>query len=113
MSTPMATYHHTLGDSWSRTGVANISNPDGTPMDLTGWQVRSQAREKDTGALVCEFACALDPISQAYTQTALDTTGWPVGALLSDIEFRSPAGFVVSTAVFAIHVRDDQTKPVI
>lgn len=112
MST-LTTFPHTMGDSWSRAGVAGIRAPDGTLLDLTGWQVRSQARDKDSGALVCEFACEIvDPLAQTYTQTALDTTTWPAGTLLSDVEFRSPSGFVVSTPVFAIAVAEDQTKPV-
>lgn len=109
---PMITFRHKRGDGWSRGGVAGIRTPDGALMDLTGWQVRSQARQKEDGALVCEFTCTLvDPITQAYITVQKDTTNWPAVLLLCDVEFRSPSGFPVSTPTFAIDVEEDQTQP--
>jgi hypothetical protein len=111
-TTPI-TFRHKRGDAWSRAGIAGIRTPDGQLMDLTGWQVRSQAREKDGGGLVCEFVCTLvDPITQTYTHAKQDTTAWPVCDLLCDVEFTSPTGFNVSTDTFEIKVLEDQTRPV-
>lgn len=112
MAATMITFRHIRGDTWSQTGVAGIRTPDGALIDLTGWQLRSQARKKDDGALVCEFTCTLvNPITQVYRMEKQVTTDWPTEVLLADVQFTSPTGFVVSTPTFAIDVKEDQTRP--
>lgn len=102
---------HKRGDSWSYIGKAGIKDASGALLDLTGWEIASQARVAKTGVVVATFDCAwIDPAEQTYTHQALDTTGWPLGDIELDVQFTSPSGFVVSTPTAVLSIVKDVTR---
>lgn len=82
-----------------------------SPLDMTGWEVRSQMRRKDTGALVADLVHVwTDRATGKYSLQALDTTGWPITTLAWDVQFTGPDGFVTSSETQYIRIKADQTR---
>lgn len=84
---------------------------DGLPASLDGYVIASQLRDV-SGTLVDTFSVQiLDQISNpgVFTLSAGSTTSWPIGCLLSDIQFTFN-GDIRSTQTFKISVLGDITS---
>lgn len=91
------------------TGTLTMSVP-ARLLDMTGWNVLSHIRRKDTSALVCALDLLwTNRVAGAFTLEAKDTTTWPVGLLLWDVQYTDPSGYVASTETMAIKCKADQT----
>lgn len=100
---------HKRGDSFVRTVNVPSQFADGY---FVGWTMACQLRTQSGSGLVATLDCAwIDPVTtRAITISKIDTTGWPVGPLLYDIQFtRTSDGFVVSTSTLAVTIQKDQT----
>lgn len=103
-----------------------VADPDGTLtmivngaavkaklLDMTGWQVKSQVRRKDTDELVCELDFSwTNQVAGAYRLQAKDTTAWPLTQLAWDVQYTDPDGYVTSSETQYIRCTKDQTRAV-
>jgi hypothetical protein len=84
-----------------------------SPIDMTGWTVKSHIRRKDTGALIAECVHTwTNRAYGAYRLAVMDTSAWPLRVLAWDIEFTDPNGFVGSTKTVYIQCIKDETRAV-
>jgi hypothetical protein len=104
-------HKHKKGDTWSLAAQADVRDlATGNKADLTGWQIASQLRAADSGALITDFVCTLvDPAAQTFTHVAANTTTWPEGLAVLDVQFTSPSGQTVSTDTATIRIVPDVT----
>lgn len=85
---------------------------DGVALDMTGWTIASQIRTQRSDTLVANLAVTwLNQDIGAYHLECVDTTAWPIGKLLWDIQFTDPDGYVTSTETVTINCIKDQTRP--
>ena len=103
----METVEHKRGDTYSLS--ISLTAADGTtPVDMTGWTVKSQVRKRKT--LISELVfTAVDLSIGSFTLSTTDTLNWPVGTLLSDIEYTDAGGVVRSSETYEIEVIEDIT----
>jgi hypothetical protein len=80
------------GDAFVRAGQFAVAADGINVGDMTGWSVRCQVRTQ-TGELVEELEFAwLDAAQRLFRLTSGDTTGWPVGTHVFDMQLTTPAG---------------------
>ena len=103
----MAAISHKRGDTFDNVFYVLTVIPDGF---LHGWAMASHMRTR-TGLLVSALTPEwLDaPVCRALRLTCPDTTQWPVDALEFDVQWTSPAGFIVSCKTLQCRVLRDQT----
>jgi len=100
------------GDDWSLVGVYKEND---VGVDITNYTIRSQLRDANMN-LVCELTVTKS--NQTTTPGGFvlsipagsDTSTWPIGLLVSDIEFLPPGGKKKSTETFQVPVVDEVTK---
>lgn len=98
------------GDTYVVTVTA--TEDDGTtPIDLTGWTIRSQIRDAEDVLVAQLRVTVTNAAAGQFTldQATPDTTGWPVGTCSQDIEYTDPSGRVISTGTFSVRVAKDIT----
>lgn len=107
----MATMKFKQGDTWQFVGYAGILNPAGDVIDITGWTIASQMRNKFSNAKICDFVCTLSsgPLQQ-FTHTLSDTSIFTPGVYEIDVQFTSPAGVKVSWPTSDVIVEKDITQ---
>ena len=98
---------HKRGDAYS-ISVTLLEDDGVTPIDLTDYTVRSHIRRGDTLIAELEFT-AVDLVNGEYKLSIQDTTGWPLGELVSDIEYTDANGDPRSTETYYIDVIRDVT----
>ena len=116
-------YGTTLAITNNHDDASLYQNADGTPIDLTGYTVRSQIRQRVGGDLVAEFECGFVDAAQGIIVRRLSgaisgtlpvtSTKFDCATLLwSDLEIRSPSG-KVTTILKAqqLNVMPEVTKP--
>jgi hypothetical protein len=99
---------HKQGDSFEHVIVLPDSIADG---EMVGWNAASELRTSQ-GALVDTLTASWpdDPTRRMVRLLALDTTDWPVGELIFDVQFtREIDGFVRSTETMVVTVVRDVT----
>jgi len=121
----MEVIDHKRGDSFRVDELGTLIQDDAGPLtiivndkpmkarvlDMTGWTVASQLRNKQTGELVADLVHAwTDQATGKYSLTALDTKGWPVGMLTWDVQFTAPDGFISSSETRYIRIKADTTR---
>lgn len=85
---------------------------NGTPIDITGWSIKSQIRDSsgvlidDLDTSITDVATGLYKLSKPAASTAL----WEPGGHLFDIEFTTSAGSVMSTETVRINIETDITQ---
>jgi hypothetical protein len=84
---------------------------DGTPVDLTTFEIASQVRDS-SGTLVADLTVTLadqgtDP--GVFTLSCADTSPWPIDLLPCDIQFTLD-GNVRSTQTFFVAVEPEVTR---
>ena len=89
----------------------NLRDPQnsGTPVNITGWTIRSMARYAKR--LIEELDVTIINAAQGQftlSVPAIKTGKWPVRDLRCDIEFNRPEG-KISSNTFVIKVKEDQT----
>jgi len=83
----------------------------GVPQSLAGWTVKSQVRTQQSLRLVAELSFSVvDDRQGIYQLHCSDTTDWPTGTLVCDIQYTTPNAQVVSTDTFTIEVQPEVTK---
>ena len=98
-------------DAGTLTMIVNGVPMKARVLDMTGWAVASQLRNKQTGELVADLAHAwTDQATGKYSLTALDTTAWPVATLAWDVQFTDPDGFKTSSETRYIRIKADTTR---
>lgn len=105
----MITIKFKRGDTFLRN--CQISE-NGVPIDITGWTIRSQIRDK-SGVLVDNLVTSItNAATGSYTinKSAVSTASWIVGDHFMDIEFTTSAGSVMSTETVRIKIETDITK---
>ena len=95
------------GDTFQVIGVYADANE--LPIDITNVQIRSQVRDKYLKLLADCVIVKTDAINGIYSVTVLDTTAWPIGEVLTDVQYTLPDGRVSSTATIKINVVVDVT----
>lgn len=106
MSTTTA---HKQGDSFTRLLAIPAEFADGY---FTGWTVKSQVHT-EAGDLLSDCACTwLDAATTRNLKLRVaDTSAWPVGRVLIDVQFtRTADGEVMSTTTATISVVKDVTQ---
>lgn len=96
---------HKRGDSLLLTVSLPAQIPDG---QFAGWTPASQVRtDKDELVATLSVEWVNPATARTLTLACQDTSAWPVGALLLDVQFTSPAGEVRSTSTVQIYsIRD-------
>ena len=95
------------GDTFKVRATARIA---GVVVDLTGWTIRCQIRNK--GELISTVTVVyVDRVNGVYDLVVepVGTALWPPVLMLSDIEYTNPSGIVASTETFAIDGLEDET----
>jgi hypothetical protein len=95
------------GDTFQVIGVYADANE--LPIDITNVQIRSQVRDKYLKLLADCVIVKTDAINCISSLTVLDTTAWPIGEVLTDVQYTLPDGRVSSTATIKINVVVDVT----
>lgn len=102
-----AVIQHKRGDTY-RISVALTEDDGITPIDITGWEVRSHIRKRSR--LVCNLEyIPVDRINGKYELLCDDTSDWLKGVLTSDIEYTDSNGGVFSTKTYEINCIEDVT----
>ncbi len=84
---------------------------NGSPIDITGYTIRSHVRYKDN--LVKNLTSSITDAAAGKYQvsaTALETSVWPVYNLTMDIEFTDTTPKVFSTETITIRMIKDETR---
>lgn len=103
----------TLVENASGTLTMNVNGASvpASYLDMAGWTVKSQIRNKATGELVSDMAFSwLDQSIGSYQIEVKDTSQWPLATLAQDIEFTDPIGYVSSSETIYIRCKIDQTR---
>lgn len=95
------------GDSFVFTNNQLIGD-DGNPLDLNGWGIRSQIRNKSL-VLVEELIVVVSQFDYSITADPLMSSSWPVGDLMWDIEYTTPDGVVFSSDTIIVKIIQDIT----
>lgn len=104
------TPQHKRGDTWDFSGP--LLDAAGEPWDLAGWSVASQLRSP-AGELIQTFTCSVLDAPNGVIRldaAAADTSGWPIGRAVFDVQLTHLDGSVVSTATVGIEVIADVTQ---
>lgn len=106
----MAYSKHKRGDTFDVSGLATVLENGVLLQNMTGWTGACQLRTSD-GRLVATLTFAWLNAAQRTMRiySSESTKGWPVGKCLTDIQFTSPTGFVVSTTTETIEIIRDET----
>lgn len=104
--------YHKRGDTllWN----CQYTNPDGSPVDLTGYVIKAQFRDK-SGTLIYDFSpliAVTDTANGLYTinAPAAATSPWPIVDGEFDIEYTNASGVVTSTETGTLSVVKDITR---
>lgn len=83
---------------------------DGTPADISNINIASQVRTQSGTLVAAMVVTKLESTGQfTMAPTGADTSEWPLGNLLCDIEF-TQSGNIRSTETFGIVVVEEITK---
>ena len=104
----MAVIEFKRGDTFTLQG--QVKDSEGTPIDITGWSIRSHIR-KGSELVIVLTVTFIDVLTGVYQLSATpeDTSLFPVGQLVCDIEYTTAAGQVMSTETFEITCTKDIT----
>lgn len=97
------------GDTYELSGT--LTDDQGSPINLTGWQIASQIRTQD-GTLVAVLVPVVDNAAEgAYRLTFPgDNSTWPVGFHHQDVEYTDSQGKRISTETITVNVVEDITR---
>ncbi len=98
------------GDSLSFMGTIPEDFADGF---FQFWTPTSQIRTAQYYSLIddLDFAWVDPDITREFTLTKIDTTTWPIGPALIDVQFVRVDGFTKSTDTIQISIIHDVTYP--
>jgi len=98
------------GDSLSYLGMIPATYVDGYFSD---WVLSAMIRSFPYYTLIDNLIVEwVDPTTaREFTVTKIDTTAWPVGTAVMDIQLTRPDGFVRSTDTVQIEIVHDVTYP--
>lgn len=102
---------HKRGDTFDYRVAIPASYADGY---FVAWTTLSQIRQAKSGALVATLTTSwLDgATTRDLRLLAIDTSGWPLGALEFDVQLtRISDGYVLSTNTIAVDLVPDVTRP--
>lgn len=103
---------HKRGDSLEYLGTIPVEDfPDGF---FVGWVPSAQIRTAQYYNLIDDLTVTwVDPVTtRSFIVSKINTTAWPVGAALLDIQFvRTSDGFTRSTETIQINIQHDITYP--
>lgn len=107
MATPIL--RHKRGDTFDYE-AALTEGKNGPPIDITGWNIRSEIRTGTQQLIAALTVEILDATDGKYALTSGSTTGWPVGNAFMDIEY-SENGKIKSTETISVQIIRDETLP--
>lgn len=87
-------------------------NPDGSPVDISGWIIASQLRYPDGTLAATAVISILDAEGGSYEVLVPDsvTVGWELGGLYWDIQRTDTGGDVTSSDTVLVKVQEDITQ---
>ena len=98
---------HKRGDTY-KLDVTFTESDGTTPIDLTGWTIRSHIRHHKT--LIANLDVIYDDRANGeFTLSIDDTTDWPISDLSSDIEYTDGNDDIKSSETYIISVIGDIT----
>lgn len=99
------------GDTYDWSGQLTVIDNGAYVEDLTGWEGVSQIRTRQ-GRLVAALEFTWIDASQRLCRIRSldDTSGWPIGEVLTDIKVIKPDGSKGSTSTTIIDVLFDPTR---
>lgn len=101
---------HKRGDTFDYE-AALTEGKNGPPIDITGWEIRSEIRS-GSQQLIAELSVEIfDAVNGKYALTSGSTTGWPVGNAFMDVEY-AENGKIKSTETISVQIIRDETLPV-
>jgi len=87
-----------------------VANPDGSPLDLTGWTIASQIRDGHD-ALIATLTVDLHaPAAGQYRLRCNPTAAWPIGRAYMDIAYNDVGGRAITTETLTISVDREVTQ---
>jgi hypothetical protein len=105
MSKKPATVTLKRGDSFIFSNN-QLLGEDEMPLDLTGWEIRSQIRNKQQ-RLVKELDVTINQYD--YSISSMETSKFPVDTLYWDIQYTTPDGVIFSSDTVNVVVVQDIT----
>lgn len=98
------------GDSLSFMGEIPADFADGF---FSGWSMSSQIRKAQYYTFIDDLDVEwVDPdTTREFTLSKIDTTAWPIGPALIDVQFVRNDGFTKSTDTIQISIIHDVTYP--
>lgn len=110
-----AKYDITLDQGSTFTLQITLQQPAGTPINLSGYTIRSQIRKSYTGSLIEEFTCAIVTAASGIFQMALtaeETKLLTEAEYVYDVEI-SISGNVTRVLEGTIYVSPEVTQDVV
>jgi len=88
----------------------SVSNPDGSPVDLTGWTIVSQIRDGH-GVLISALSVDIHtPAAGQYRLRGNDTDAWPPGRAHMDVAYTDVGGRALTTETVAVEIEHEVTR---
>ena len=101
---------HKRGDSLSYLGDIPEDYADGF---FVGWTYSAQIRTAQYYKLIDDLVVSwVNPVTtRSFVVSKIDTTAWPVGPAVMDVQFVRNDGYTKSTATIEINIIHDVTYP--
>ena len=87
-----------------------VANPDGSPLDLTGWSIASQIRDGHDTLIATLTVDLYTPVAGQYRLTGATTGAWPQGLAHMDIAYTDAGGRALSTETLTIGIEREVTR---
>lgn len=105
-----ASIQHKRGDTFLYAAVLRESKT-GPVIDILDWTITSKIRDLD-GALIADLDVTItDGLLGEFSIRKDDTTAWPIGWAVWDIEYRNYSGVITSTETVRVRILPDVTYP--
>lgn len=104
----MAEIKHKRGDSF-RLSASVKTGADGVAIDITGWTIRSQLRKPDATLIDTLSVSYIAPTGGSFEIYSDNSSIWPTGVAVMDIEYTDGAGKIFSTETIQVRIMGDVT----
>lgn len=81
-----------------------IENPDGSPVDITGWAVAGNIETPRQVSIATLTTTITDSANGAYTLLNSSTGAWPLGLSVMNIRYTDLSGRIVSAKPVSLNI---------